>query len=153
MKLIIRSFQAKDLPSLKILFIELQSYEKGLLPDRASGELIFDSYWQELNNDIKEKNGDVVIAEMEGIVVGFIAYYLEKDILNEQGHLYISDLVVNKKYRGQGVAAKLMKNAEHFAKEKNTSTIRVAVLANNPSQSFYQKLGYKLETLELKKIT
>lgn len=151
MPLTLKPYQAGDLDAVRTLFIELQTYEQRFLADRAAGETIFDQYWQDLEEDIQQHTGAIMLAELDGQVVGFIAYKIGKDILNVDRHLYISDLVVTESARGQGIAGQLMTNAEAFARQHDLKTVRVEVLAANPAKDFYAKQGYEVETLELLK--
>ena len=75
----------------------------------------------------------------------------ENEIEEKEGmHVYISDLVVRKKYRNQGIGHNLMKYAEKFAKENSIKEIHLTVLTSNTSAlNLYLKKGYKTKMISL----
>ena len=58
--------------------------------------------------------------------------------------MYITDLFVNKKYRGQGVGKILLDRVEQEAKERGLKDIKVCVLKDNlNAHNTYTNYGYK----------
>lgn len=60
------------------------------------------------------------------------------------GQLYVSQLWVDEKLRGQGYGTKLMQSAEEHAKQHKCSFISVNTM-NFEAPEFYKKLGYFIE--------
>lgn len=60
------------------------------------------------------------------------------------GQLYVSQLWVDEKLRGQGYGTKLMQLAEAHAKENNCSFVAVNTM-NFEAPEFYKKLGFYVE--------
>lgn len=147
----LRPYQPEDLPFIQELFSELQTYEKNLLSDRADAREIFAHYWSEVEQAVNAHSGEVVVALENDVIVGYIFYLVEKDVLNTSPHLYVSDLVVAEEHRRKGIASLIMSHAEQYAKEHKLTAVRVGVLATSSAKSFYEKQGYELEALELKK--
>ena len=79
-----------------------------------------------------------ILAEENNEVVGILTGYTA---LSE---VHVSNLVVDEKFRKQGIGRKLLQKVEEFFKDKNFSHIS---LATNEFQApeFYKKCGYSLE--------
>ena len=60
------------------------------------------------------------------------------------GQLYVSQLWVDKKLRGQGYGTKLMQLAEEYAKKIEAKFMSVNTM-NFEAPTFYKKLGYRVE--------
>ena len=88
------------------------------------------------------------VAEIKGQIVGFIFFY---DYMWAKGRRgYISDLGVINKFRGMGIATKLMKKAEDILKKRGVERIKLNVYTDATSAlRLYQKLEYK-KTREVK---
>jgi ribosomal protein S18 acetylase RimI-like enzyme len=73
------------------------------------------------------------------------AEYNEVEWLTEDvAHYYIHRLAVNPQFQGRGYARKLMDFAETFAKENNSTSIRLDTFSKNlRNQKFYEARGYK----------
>ena len=146
-------YESKYEEQLSRLIIELQEYELRYNLDRESGLVMVAKYREELLFETTSRSGQIILAEDNGQIAGFIAYYLEKDTINKLPHLYIPDLVVSERHRKKGIAKKLMEYVENVATKQNIGSIRVGALANSPSVDFYKKLGYSVEALQfLKKV-
>ena len=66
-----------------------------------------------------------------------------------QKYAYISNLAVNKNFRRQGIASKLLTKCELIAKQKNFEQISLHVLASNKiGQELYFKNGYDIKQVE-----
>ena len=75
-----------------------------------------------------------------GICIGFDAFstFACKPILN------IHDVYVDPKYRGQGIAGKMIQHVKKIAQNKNYCKITLEVLSqNNGAKSAYKKIGFK----------
>lgn len=78
---------------------------------------------------VASENGDVL-----GIITGYTSYE----------EVYIDDLIVIDKYRGNDIGTKLVKKVENYFKGKGFNNIN---LCTNGFQApkFYEKCGYQLE--------
>jgi ribosomal protein S18 acetylase RimI-like enzyme len=62
----------------------------------------------------------------------------------KKARFYIGHIAVNEKYRGKGIARKLITRAEEEAKSRGYSIIALDVAAKNlPALGLYELLGYK----------
>ena len=116
----IRPATASDRPLLRRAIIELQDYERRLHATRLPGEQIADAYlgWVERR---AADSGAVLVAETQGIFVGFAAGWIEQDdniaeTADSNRFGYISDICVMPAYRRQHTALRLLDNLEqHLA--------------------------------------
>lgn len=142
---VIRTFEDRDYPEVLECIVELQDTECALSDMKKPGKEMAEEYFASIYKPMQEEKGDIVVAECEGKVSGFIAYEIEdNDITDKPGqHIYISDLVVLQRFRGRGIATILMKQVEQVAKEKNIKRINIGVMAENqPALQLYLKQGY-----------
>jgi len=103
---------------------------------------IFDSVWdskESLNIEIKRNSDFILVAEIDGKVVGNV--YLG----NWWGHgSWIFHLVVRKEYRGKEIATRLMDEAEKRLKQKGVKEVALFVEVDNlKAKKFYADRGYK----------
>ena len=90
------------------------------------------------------------VADVEGQIAGFAAITAEKE--PDYAHvgwdfaepaLVIHRLAVDPVFRGQGIAAALMAQAETVARERGIETLRTDTSADNlAAQQLFPKLGY-----------
>jgi GNAT superfamily N-acetyltransferase len=79
------------------------------------------------------------VAEADGKVEGFALYYIRYSTWKGQ-RMYLEDLVVTEKMRGQGLGKLLFDALIEEAKEKNLNGITWQVLDwNTPAINFYKK--------------
>jgi len=90
----------------------------------------------------------VLLAEIAGKVVGWIAWSKSYLFVSEITRFHIEGLVVDQGYRNQGIGKKLMITVEEFARQFSpcivdlTSGLR---RAKEGSHDFYKSLGYQNE--------
>jgi GNAT superfamily N-acetyltransferase len=126
----IRRAQIDDLPELTNLCIEL-GYPS------AIGEV------KKRLEKITNSHSDVIFVAVEkGMVIGWIHVFstlrLESDPFAE-----IGGLVVSSKQRGKGIGKILVSEAEKWAKENGSATIRVRSRTSRiKTRQFYEKEGY-----------
>lgn len=132
-ELIIREAEAKDCPRLLELIQELAEYERE--PDAVTVTLehFIDSgfgakpvWW-------------AIVAEIDGIVVGFALYYIRYSTWKGQ-RMYLEDLLVTEEWRGKGIGKALLDRLIEIAKEKGFNGILWQVLDwNEPAIKFYER--------------
>jgi len=88
-------------------------------------------------------NWNVLVAEEEGNVVGWIGWTVKHDPLKEEAYAYFTEVMVHPEFQRKGIAAKLLMEAE-----KNVSNIGYSYIycyifePNDASQALFEKLGY-----------
>jgi N-acetylglutamate synthase-like GNAT family acetyltransferase len=92
------------------------------------------------------------VAEIAGAIAGVAAITTDQDAEYAQAGLDITEtaivthrLAVNINYQGRGVAAALLKQAEHEAIRRAINILRIDTnIANQATQKLFPKLGYVL---------
>lgn len=154
MKLTIRPSGKQDEPHIIQLQSELQEAEHIIDKTRNKGIEFAKKYLKYIKKELTKKHGHMFVAELNNQVIGLLTLFIEENEIEEHKgvHMYISDIVVGKLYRRQGIAQKLMTYAEKFAKDNNIKEIRLGVLANNISAfDLYKKKGYAPRIISLTK--
>jgi ribosomal protein S18 acetylase RimI-like enzyme len=143
----IRPATASDRPLLRRAIIELQDHERQLHTTRLPGEQIADAYlaWIERR---AEDSGTMLVAETQGIFVGFAAGWVEQDdniaeTADSNRFGYISDICVMPAYRGQRIALRLLDNLEQHLRLAGVTRVRIASLATNAAaRATYGRGGF-----------
>lgn len=79
------------------------------------------------------------MAEKEGVIQGFALYYIRYSTWKGQA-MYLEDIIVTEKERGQGIGKLLFDRLIEEAKEKGFKRIVWQVLEwNEPAINFYKK--------------
>ncbi len=82
----------------------------------------------------------ICAAEINGSVVAYLSIEVHRE---QENFLYLDDLSVSEKYRGNGIGTELIKTAERFAEEIGISIIALHVEKSNKSAfRLYRRLGY-----------
>ena len=146
--------QIKDLlVQLQNHLIELDKEDVLILRDNYR-----DDYYNFVMNNLKEKSGIMYLTvenqKVIGLVSGFVGQLDEEDQLVNTCSIrgYISEFVVDKKFRGHQVGTQLMETIEKWFKNNKCDFIRIDVLAQNEDALyFYEKKGYKSISIEVSK--
>jgi ribosomal protein S18 acetylase RimI-like enzyme len=150
----IREYMQKDMLPVIGLFSELQDAEHEVEPNRRTGTESAGTYFEEVQRRITGSNGRLFVAGQENEIIGLIILLTEaNDIIEFPGrHLYISDIIVKKAYRGKGIGRQLMLKAEEFAREQGITEIRVTALVHNTAAlDLYHKAGFRDKEILLAK--
>jgi ribosomal protein S18 acetylase RimI-like enzyme len=120
---------------------------------RASGNLQWDDAYpnaEVFGRDVEAKQ--LWIAEVDGQIAGFAAITTDQqaeyalaglDVTEEA--IVVHRLAVDPAYRGKGIAAALMVQAETVARERGIEILRIDTnVDNQATQALFPKLGYRL---------
>jgi GNAT superfamily N-acetyltransferase len=139
MSIIIRKAQREDCPRLLALIHELAHYEKA--PQEVTVSL---AHFTESGFGEKPVWWAFVAEDQEGIQ-GFALYYIRYSTWKGQT-LYLEDILVTEKRRGQGIGGKLFDQILAAAKEKKLARVVWQVLEwNEPAIHFYKKYNALLD--------
>jgi len=84
----------------------------------------------------------VLVAEIEGKVVGYVMFHDSYDTANAARGLYLNDIIVEESVRGGGVARRLMAAVMREAKKQGDVFVWwIAKPTNARALAFYKKLG------------
>lgn len=144
--MIIRRATLNDIPGIMQLIAEV------VPAMNASGNFQWDRSYP--NASVFEKDielSQLWVADVGGDIAGVSAITTDQEHeyaqvgwdLNETA-IVTHRLAVSTRYRGQGIAAKLMQQAEDEATRRGIKTLRVDTNTNNEAtQQLFPKLGYK----------
>jgi ribosomal protein S18 acetylase RimI-like enzyme len=134
--------------------VDLQEWERGLDPRLRTGESMADAYLAQMHERCRQWTGTILVAEVDGAVVGFAALYatIPYEELDDPPGEYalVSDLAVLHAMRGRGVGAALLDEAERRARDAGATELRIAVMsANDGAKRLYLRSGFApyVETL------
>jgi ribosomal protein S18 acetylase RimI-like enzyme len=154
---IVREFDARiDQKRIQDCFVELQDAERVLDPRLPCGNDIVGAYIPTMLKRCSQAAGKVFVAEVEGVVVGFVTVLtrVRSDEL-EGGDLeygLVSDLIVTNESRRMGIGRQLLEAAESFARSRGVQCLRVGVLAANEAANYlYTSSGFSNLYVELEK--
>jgi len=140
------------------LLAELQDHEQRLLPDMMpTGAEVAEACFEHLVRQSQQHSGQIYLAIVNEKAVGLLGMYIDEDDLPHikpayRRYPFISELVVNPDYRGQGIAQQLMEQAEAYGSSLGLPTIRVSALAKNQATcDFYKFQGYECEEIVFSK--
>jgi ribosomal protein S18 acetylase RimI-like enzyme len=148
---------SRDRQALTELVITLQNHERRFDPRMPKGPVMVRRYIDVLRSRCRKWDGKMFVAEEAARVVGFVCVWArvpsEEPDDDPSDYAFVSDLVVNPRYRRRGIGRELMSAAEHYARARGARCIRLAVLARNAAgRRFYQRMKYREKELELEKI-
>lgn len=144
--MIIRLAKLSDIPGIMLLIAEVVPVMN------AAGNFQWDNTYPNaavFENDIELKQ--LWVADADGDIAGVSAITTDQEPeyaqvgwdLNETA-IVTHRLAVSTRYRGQGIAAKLMQQAEDEAVRHGIKTLRIDTNVNNKAtQQLFPKLGYK----------
>lgn len=108
-----------------------------------------------------EKQAEVILAEEDGVVVGFALFFHNYSTFKTRRGLYLEDLFVDPSCRGKGYGKALLLYLARLAHERGCGRMEWCCLDwNQPSIDFYKSLGavpmdiwttYRLNEDQLKK--
>ena len=88
-------------------------------------------------------NWNILVAEEEGNVVGWIGWTVKHDPLKEETYAYFPEVMVHPEFRRKGIAAKLFMEAEKNVRDIGSAYIYGYIFEpNDASQALTEKLGW-----------
>ena len=155
-------YEEKYLEDVRDLLTELEEYLVSIDQDQL--DQVHPEYHEKMAlvdlKDVNDNNGKCFLAvennKAIGLIMGTIPEYDEYDYLDykcpKRG--WITELIVTKKIRSQGVGAKLMSKMEEYFKSQGCEYSLVDIFAyNDPGMKFYFRENYHLRMVTgIKKI-
>lgn len=154
-----RTFESSDTDQLQDCIHAFETYyaQKG---NRAPRGEDFSRNMAEVTIQRVEKESGVIWCawvgdRMVGFCVGVVEESTQYDRVAEGvQHLYgkVTDIFVRDEVRGQDIGSRLIRHIEQTLKEKGVTKIHLEVIIDNDEVvSFYEKNGYKKESIILAK--
>lgn len=134
----IRLATPDDLPTIAQLIRDLAEYEK------LSQDCVFSEASLREHLFGTRPYAEVLIAEEDGVKVGFALFFHNFSTFLGQPGIYLEDLFVKPEYRGKGHGKELLATLAKVAMQRGCGRLEWAVLDwNTPSIGFYESLGAK----------
>jgi ribosomal protein S18 acetylase RimI-like enzyme len=125
-----------DLPVILALISELAEFERLLHEVTATEEQLREGLFG------ARPKAEVVIARAGEEVAGFALFFHNFSTFLAKPGLYLEDLYVRPKFRGQGCGEKLLRHLAHLAVERGCGRFEWSVLDwNQRAIDFYKSLG------------
>lgn len=104
----------------------------------------FDDFWspQNLKSELLNPNSKYIVAKQNGEIIGFAGIWFSVD------DVHITNIVVKKSYRHQGIGKALLEQLISMAKVKDSLTLEVNT-KNSNAIKLYEKYNFK--TLGIRK--
>ena len=155
-------YEEKYLEDVKDLLVELEVYI--LTIDKDNLDQLHPEYREKMAvldlEEVKDNNGKCFIAvennKAVGVIMGIVVNYEKDDYLDykcpKKGE--ITELIISKNVRSNGIGQKLMKKMEDYFKSINCEYVVIDVFAYNElAINFYRKQGYHPRMLvDIKKL-
>jgi len=94
-------------------------------------------------NLLSEANSYILVAEIKGVVVGFVNFTTRKTILHRSLSGLIDELIVDKSYRGKGVGKQLLSSAIKKSRKLGCCEVEVSTEKTNAkAREFYRQCGF-----------
>jgi ribosomal protein S18 acetylase RimI-like enzyme len=138
-KLTLRPCSREDATAVVSLYQQSASYLRSL-GDKGTFHFDTDAYLRDGFGEQPAFEG--ILAELNNKAVGYLLYTFTYDTDRTLRILYILDLLVDERFRGQGIGRKLMEDAKEIAKARGASELFWAVYKDNKAAAeFYRRLG------------
>ncbi len=137
----LRPATPRDVPNILAFIRELAEYERepnAVLATEA--DLLRDGF--PLPDSKVPQRFHALIAEWNGQPAGFALYFYSYSTWQGRAGIYLEDLFVRPKFRGQGIGRALLAKVASIAIDEGLPRLEWSVLDwNQPSIDFYQRMG------------
>lgn len=140
----IRDMESKDYPEIDRLMKELHELHVKGRPDLYT-ELEHPYSREEFEKIVSDPEIIAILAEEKSVVIGLcIGTLRKKSGMVEMKTMYIEDLIVDRNFRGKGIASQLYEEMEE--RGRNTGAKRLDIMVwefNSDAKRFYEKQGMR----------
>jgi ribosomal protein S18 acetylase RimI-like enzyme len=145
--MIIRRAQKKDIPGMLQLLLQVGQVHYDIRPDLFQRHTLkYDEAALEVL--VLQEDKPIFVAVDGEFVSGYCfcvhRNYRNNSVLADHKELYIDDLCVDEKHRGQGIARALYRHVQTYAKDCGCSHVTLNVwCGNDNAMAFYEKMGLR----------
>ncbi len=151
--MIIRDAQNKDLESLAKLGVRLNKYEWDCDPKLKIKIATIKQTKKEFSNNLRSKNTKILVAEIEGNLIGYCIGSIEKPKhFNFKRLGYINSCFVDDKFRGKSIGKKLIGSMDDWFRKKRIKVVELGVLHVNISAKIWRKMGFQDYYIKMRKL-
>jgi len=94
-------------------------------------------------NFLSKANSHILVAEIGGVVVGFVNFTTRKTILHRSLSGLIDELIVAKSYHGKGIGKQLLSSAIEKSRQLGCCEVEVSTEKTNvKAREFYRQCGF-----------
>ena len=94
-------------------------------------------------NLLSEANSYILVAEIEGVVVGFLNFTTRKTILHRGLSGLIDEIIIAKSYRGKGIGKQLLSSAIEKSRQLGCCEVEVSTEKTNiKAREFYRQCAF-----------
>jgi len=153
----IRGYRDGDQAAVLALVRELQIHEGQYFDRLKPAEDIGPWYIEALIDEAARHKGSFLVAEADGLVVGYATLLTEMSSEGEKDEVpytcsYVSDLAVLESHRGEGIGRALLQECERLERAAGQKWLRLGVIAaNHGARRFYKNFGLEEHLLTLEK--
>jgi len=135
--IIIREARESDLLTIRKLTLEL-------IEDMGNTEGIdIKLIAENCQNFLSEANSHILVAEIEGVVAGFLNFTTRKTILHRGLSGLIDEIIVAKSYRSKGLGKQLLSSAIENSRQLGCCEVEVSTEKTNiRAREFYRQYGF-----------
>jgi GNAT superfamily N-acetyltransferase len=147
----IRSARKEDCESCMKLLKQLWSPEYEL-ESHVSRELPPDKFDRIYNCILDNPNCEVIVAEKDGELVAMMDMDFRESFFHGGLTMQIEDLIVDGRFRRQGIGQRMVGLAEELARRRGCAAIELSSdLYREETHKFWQAMGYEIEAYQLRK--
>lgn len=144
----LRTALPRDRDAVVDLILMLNLYEADLVGDRKRDRKAAMAYHEELLQRLAKRDGRIVLAEVDGAIVGAMGFSLDEDAAyvtdDVRRHGTVTDLIVHDEWRGRGIGRALLIEAERLTREAGLTRLMIGVLvANDKAERTYRAFGFE----------
>ena len=153
--MIIRRAEVRDIPGMIALLYQVGDVHHQIRPDIFRENAI--KYTPEQLEDLlQDESKPIFVCDEEGFVAGYcfcqIRSYENSTVLTDRKELYIDDLCIDEKRRGQHIGSMLYDHAAAFAGKIGCQFLTLNVwCGNDGAMHFYEKAGLKPRNILMEK--
>ena len=157
METIIRRAEARDIPGILKLLVQVDMVHHNGRPDLFKGPATKYNA-EELARIIEDDNTPVFVYISENETVVGHAFCIRKQVVGDSvltdiKTLYVDDICVDEAARGQGVGKALYEHVKAFAKAEGFYNLTLNVWTCNPgAMKFYESMGMKPQKIGMETI-
>ena len=150
----IRRAEEKDIPQIEDLLYQVHKVHSDKRPDLfIPGAKKYTT--EEIKSILKNDETPVYVAEADGCISGYAFCIYQKHCSKSSNYtsLYIDDLCVSEKSRGQKIGTQLYDFVLDTAKKNGCHNLTLNVWAcNETAMKFYEKCGLKIQKYGMEQI-
>ena len=150
-------YDSKYDEQIKDLLVQLQQYLADMDKEGYNivGDGYRDKYFEKTLEEVKKCNGKILLYKADEKIVGLIVGIINNDDTirydfkaPKRGR--ITELVVDKDYRGKGIGKELLLKMKEHLKSNGCEKILIAVFGYNESAiRFYKENGFHIRMLDM----